>query len=854
MGLYTKIFGDESSRFIKIAEKTVLEINAREEEIKNLADEDFPKKTQELKNRLKNGETLDEILAMAFALVREASFRTLGMRHYDVQLIGGMVLHAGKIAEMRTGEGKTLVATLPAYLNALSGNGVHVVTVNDYLAKRDAQWMGQIYSFLGLSVSVLNGQNVSYLYKERADESLDEKRDETGDFHVFDQYLVTCTRKEAYDADITYGTNNEFGFDYLRDNLSRSKYGIVQRGHAYVLVDEIDSILIDEARTPLIISSSTEGANEEYQKFASIAGGMKEGEHYTVDEKLKAIQLTEEGINKAEKDLGIENIYTATGINSVHHLETAVRAKALFTKDKEYVVEGGAVIIVDQSTGRLQPGRRFSMGLHQALEAKEGVELQKESKTVATITYQNYFKFYKKLSGMTGTAKTSQEEFHTVYNLDVISIPTHKTISRVDHNDLIFPTEKGKFRAIAKKVKEIHETGQPVLVGTISIEKNELLSAFLKSEGVAHTVLNAKQHAGEGELIAQAGKKGSVTIATNMAGRGVDIKLGGDPGAKELYDEVKSIGGLYVLGTERHESRRIDNQLRGRAGRQGDPGETQFFVSAEDDLLRVFGEDRMKNMLTTLGMSEDQPISHKLVSKSLESAQEKIEGFHFDARKHTLEYDNVMSYQRDTVYGRRRTMLLGENKEIKEYLLGLYAEEDRLKILEKESELGFDVFYDAIRQLALSITDSLWLEHLEGMDYLRASVSLRAYGQREPLIEYKREGLRMFKDMEAIFVEKLLELLLVLDAKQFAGVAEKQAEIASKQKERLIEGQASLQKQFQTSDSLVKEASLRESGPAVSEKKYGRNDRVVVVKNGVEKEVKYKKSEEMREDGWILRD
>ncbi|NCT00056.1 preprotein translocase subunit SecA [Candidatus Parcubacteria bacterium] len=854
MGLYTKLFGDESSRFIKIAEKKVLEINALEEEIKKLSDEDFPKKTEELKQRLKDGQTMDDILVEAFALVREAAFRTVGMRHYDVQLIGGMVLHAGKIAEMRTGEGKTLVATLPAYLNALTGEGVHVVTVNDYLAKRDAQWMGQVYSFLGLSVSVVNDQNASFLYKENLDKDLDKERDEIGDFHIFDQYLEACTRKEAYDADITHGTNNQFGFDYLRDNLARSKYGITQRGHAYVLVDEIDSILIDEARTPLVISSAAEGADDSYQKFASIAAGMKADEHYIVDEKLKAVQLTEEGINKAERDLGIENIYTEAGIKSVHHLETAVRAKALFTKDKEYVVENGEVIIVDQSTGRLQPGRRFNMGTHQAIEAKEGVEIQKESKTVATITYQNYFKFYRKLSGMTGTAKTSQEEFHTVYNLDVISIPTHKPIGRIDHNDLIFATEKGKFKAIARKVKEINQKGQPVLIGTISIEKNELLSAYLKGEGVPHTMLNAKKHDSEGELIAQAGRKGSVTIATNMAGRGVDIKLGGDPGSDELYEEIKSIGGLYVLGTERHESRRIDNQLRGRAGRQGDPGETQFFVSAEDDLLRVFGEDRMKNMLTTLGVSEDQPIQHKLVSKSLESAQEKIEGFHFDARKHTLEYDNVMSHQRDTVYGRRKTMLLGDNQEVKDYLMGIYSnEEDQAKILAKEEELGFDLMYNTMRQLALSITDALWLEHLEAMDYSRASVSLRAYGQREPLIEYKREGLRMFKDMEALFLQKLLEFTNLLDPNQLAGPDNKDNEVLEGNKG-VKEVTQAINKQFKTSDSMIASGADRGQGTAISDKKYGRNDKVTIVKGSEEKEVKYKKFEEFENDGWTIKD
>jgi preprotein translocase subunit SecA len=858
MGLFAKIFGDESSKFIKKAQARVAEIGALEDGMKALSDEDFPKKTEEFKERIKNGESLDDILVEAFALVREAAWRTVGMRHYDVQLIGGMVLHSGKIAEMRTGEGKTLVATLPAYLNALNGEGVHVVTVNDYLAKRDAQWMGQVYSFLGLSISVLNGQNTSFIYRENKDEELDKDRDERGDFHVFDEYLEECGRKEAYDADITYGTNNEFGFDYLRDNLTRSKYGIVQRGQSYVLIDEIDSVLIDEARTPLIISSTAQGAEDEYKKFAQIAAQMKEGEHYEKDEKMKAITLTEEGITKAERDLGVENIYTDAGIKDVHHLETAVRAKALFTNDKEYVVQDGKVIIVDQSTGRLQPGRRFNLGLHQALEAKEGVELQKESKTVATITYQNYFKFYNKLSGMTGTGFTSQEEFHSVYNLDVIVIPTHKPIARIDHDDLIFSTEKGKFKAIARKVKEINEKGQPVLIGTISIERNELLSAYLKSEGVPHTVLNAKQHQSEGELVAQAGRKGAVTIATNMAGRGVDIKLGGDPGSDELYEEVKSLGGLYVLGTERHESRRIDNQLRGRAGRQGDPGETQFFVSAEDDLMRIFGSDRMKNMLTTLGIQEDQPIQHKLVSRSLESAQEKIEGLHFDARKHTLEFDNVMSHQRDTVYGRRRVLLLNELESVKEYVLEMYdSNEHKEQILAKEEELGFELMYNTVRQMALSLTDSLWLEHLEAMDHLRSSVSLRAYGQREPLIEYKKEGLRMFRSMEAMFVEKLHELILVLDKDQLtaaAAMGSQKLENNEDDKKDLVMNDTEAPKQFRSSDKMIAEGADRGQGTVVSNKKYGRNDRVVIVKNGEEKEIKYKKFEDFKEGGWSIKD
>ncbi|MDQ5953258.1 MAG: Protein translocase subunit SecA, partial [Patescibacteria group bacterium] len=560
MSFLTKIkavFGDSNQDFLNKAEGIVKKINSFEPEMSSLKDTDFPIKTEEFKNRLKAGESLDDILPEAFALVREASVRTRGQRHYDVQLVGGIAIHQGNIAEMRTGEGKTLVATLPAYLNALTGEGVHVVTVNDFLARRDATWMGEVYSKLGLSVSIVNSQNISYMYDGSVDSTkVDEERDEVGSFKVVYDFLKPCTRKEAYDADITYGTNNEFGFDYLRDNLTTMTEGIVQRPHNFAIVDEIDSILIDEARTPLIISAPAEDSGELYVKFADISKKLNKGEHYEVDEKLRAITLNDAGIEKAESLLGLGNIYTEKGIKYVHHLETAIRAEALFTRDKEYVINNGEVIIIDQSTGRMMPGRRFNQGLHQALEAKEGVNIQKESKTVASITYQNYFRFYKKLSGMTGTAKTSSEEFFSVYGLDVITIPTHRDVARVDHNDEIYQTEIGKFKAIAKKIKTIHQTGQPILIGTISIERNEMLSEFLKKEGVEHTILNAKRHESEGEIIAQAGRRGAVTIATNMAGRGIDIKLGGDPTTKEESEEIKKLGGLFVLGTERHESRR----------------------------------------------------------------------------------------------------------------------------------------------------------------------------------------------------------------------------------------------------------------------------------------------------------
>ena len=760
MGILSKVFGDESSKFIKSSEKIVAKINALEADFEKFPGGDFPQKTQEFKDRLAAGETPEDILPEAFALVREAAKRNLKERYYDVQLVGGIALHQGKIAEMKTGEGKTEVATLPLYLNALSGHGVHLITVNDYLARLGAVLMGQIYNSLGLSVGVINSQNVSYLYDPRHKEE-DTERDQVGQFKVLYDFLKPCTRREAYAADITYGTNHEFGFDYLRDNLAISLEHVVQREFFYAIVDEVDSILIDEARTPLIISSASAESEDFYTKFDKIAKQLKREMDYTVDEKLRAIQLTDGGITKAENLLGISNIYTEKGIKYVHHLETAVKAQALFERDKDYVVKEGEVVIVDPFTGRLQPGRRWSEGIHQAIEAKEGVKIEKETRTSGSITFQNYFRFYKKLSGMTGTAATSAEEFLKVYGLDVIVIPTNRPVVRLDHEDLIYQSEKGKFQAIAKKIKELNQKSQPVLVGTVSIEKNELLSAHLKQEGVQHVILNAKNHEKEGEVIAQAGKLGAVTIATNMAGRGIDIKLGGNPHTQEDYEKVKSLGGLFVLGTERHEARRIDNQLRGRSGRQGDPGETQFFVSLEDELMRVFGAERIKTMMGRFGIPEDQPIENRFISKSLENAQAKIEGFHFDARKHTLEYDDVMNHQRRIIYSRRQKMLRADKAGIEE-LLGKIAEEREGfdKILEeKKSKLGEQAFLETVRRIALYATDALWMEQLEAMDYLRSSVNLRAYGQREPIVEYKREGLAMFKEMEEVFKEQVFSLI-----------------------------------------------------------------------------------------------
>ncbi len=763
MGILTNIIGTESDRLIKKWKPLVEKINKLEDYFKGLEDDSLKAKTEEFKARVEKGESLDSILPEAFALVREVSVRTRSERHYDVQLIGGIALHNGNVTEMRTGEGKTLVATLPAYLNALTGKGVHIVTVNDYLSRRDAVNMGLVYHALGLSVGVVNSQNTSYKYDPShvtEEQAQDDK--EIGGFRVQYEYLKPCSRAEAYACDVTYGTNNEFGFDYLRDNLARNINDIVQREHGFAIVDEVDSILIDESRTPLIISSPAEESEDLYYTFADISKKLKKEEDYTVDEKLRAISLTDHGITMAEDLLGIQNIYTEKGIKYVHHLETAVKARALYENNKDYVVKDGEVIIVDSFTGRLQPGRRWSEGLHQAIEAKEGVKIEKETRAVASITFQNYFKFYKKLSGMTGTAETSKEEFLKVYGLDVVVVPTHRPMNRRDHNDLIYQSEKAKFKAVADRVKELYDKGQPVLLGTVSIEKNELLSAYLTQAGIPHTVLNAKNHEREGEIIANAGRLGAVTVATNMAGRGVDIKLGGVPFDQEKYEQVKKLGGLFVIGTERHEARRIDNQLRGRSGRQGDPGETRFFVSLDDDLMRIFGSERIKSMMTKLGVEEDQPIENKFITNTLENAQAKVEGFHFDARKHTLEYDNVLSHQRKVVYDRRRTMLLGNHEDLQKFIDSLakeYGYEFEEVARKKRLAMGENLFFETIRRIALYVTDTLWVEHLETMEYTRSSVNLRAYGQREPLVEYKKEGLKLFKEMEMNFREKVVSLI-----------------------------------------------------------------------------------------------
>jgi preprotein translocase subunit SecA len=839
-GIFKKLFGDDNTRTVKAIQPIILEINKFETEVSVLSPGEIKEKTNELKARIAKGETLDSVLPYAYALVREAAKRTLGQRHFDVQLIGGVIMHRGGIAEMRTGEGKTLVATLPAYLNALSGKGVHVITVNDYLARRDASWMGQVYDALGLSVGII-AHDESSLYDKTAgvskeeEEKLDAERDEKGSFKVEREFLRPVSRKEAYGADITYGTNSEFGFDYLRDNLSYIKEDVRQRGWNCAIVDEIDSILIDEARTPLIISAPTREGESLYQMFASIVEGLREGDHYTVDEKHKTIMLTDAGIGEAEKKLGVGNIYTDRGVRYVHHLETAVRAKALFKLDKNYVVRDNQIIIVDEFTGRMQPGRRWSEGLHQAIEAKEGVMIQQETRTYASITYQNYFRQYGKLAGMTGTALTSSEEFFKVYRLNTVSIPTNKPIARKDGNDLIFQTEKGKWQAIARKVKELNEKGQPVLIGTVSIERNELLSAYLKREGVRHEVLNAKNHEREAEIIAQAGRFGAVTIATNMAGRGVDIKLGGIPVVSEEAEKVRNVGGLFVLGTERHDARRIDNQLRGRAGRQGDPGETQFFVSLEDDLMRVFASDTLKRMMGRFGIPEDQPIENGIVTKSLETAQSRIEGFNFDARKHVLEFDDVMNLHRKTVYERRRKMLFASSDEVLAELnsiIDLNDAEFVKGLKDKEEKIGRDNFAQLVRSMFLQTIDMFWVDHLDMMDHLRSSVNLRAYGQHDPLVEYKREGTILFKGLMANVDANVISMITSIDA--VASQNQNRAMQEAEDSARVITGEGS--------------SSVR-TGSVV----LGRNERVIVVKGTEEKEIKWKKVSEYEKDGWKIK-
>lgn len=807
MSILDKFLGDPNERKIKDLQPLVDKINQLESKFEPFSDEQIKDKTKEFRKKLKENpkpesqkNILDEILPQAFALVREASKRVLNQRHFDVQLIGGIVLHQGQIAEMKTGEGKTLAATLAGYLNALAGKGVHIITVNDYLSRRDVNWMGPIYNLLGLSCACLNHEK-AYIFDPQASPDNEEVTVEM-------ENLKEILRKEAYEADITYGTNNEFGFDYLRDNMAPSLEAMAQRQSFFAIIDEVDSVLIDEARTPLIISIPDAESTKMYQQFSQIIPRLKENTDYNIDEKARAATLTEQGITKVEKILGMDNIYEQGGIRHVHHLEQALRAQALFRCDRDYVVKDGQVIIVDEFTGRLMPGRRYSEGLHQALEAKEKVRVQQESRTLASVTFQNYFRMYPKLAGMTGTAVTSAEEFHKVYQLEVVIVPTNKDMIRQDLPDSIYKSDKGKLRAIVQEITERYKKGQPVLVGTVSIEKNELLSAYLKKAGVIHQVLNAKNHEQEARIISQAGEKGAVTVATNMAGRGVDIVLGGQ--TKGLHDEVVKLGGLYVIGTERHEARRIDDQLRGRSGRQGDPGLSRFFVSLEDDLMRIFGGDKVKSMMEMLKVPEDQPIENKMISKAIESAQAKIEGANFDIRKHILEYDDVMNKQRETIYKKRKEVLktknikseileminnevekivqfhcqdphaenwnykeineiaksvflisddieqplkkLGSKEEVSEFLVKVAQEAYQKKEEEMDSSSQNQDNIEAgknMRQVEkfvlLRSIDTLWMDHLDNMEHLRDSVRLRAYGQKDPLMEYKNEGIRLFK-------------------------------------------------------------------------------------------------------------
>jgi preprotein translocase subunit SecA len=834
-----KIFAqNQSASFIKGAKGVVDAAGTLSEEFEGLSKEALQARLQAVKERTNGHPEKDADIAEVFALVREASRRMMKERHYDVQLIGGLALAKGKIAEMRTGEGKTLVATLAITLRALAGKGVHLVTVNDYLARRDAAWMGQVYDFLGLTVGVIASSG-AYLYDpSHVTQSEDEARDETGSFRVFYDYLRPVSKKEAYDADITYATNNELGFDYLRDNTAYDASQIVQRGHHYAIVDEIDSILIDEARTPLIISGPAAEAEQLYERFAGIARTLHQEEDYTVDEKQKAIQLTDAGITKAEKALNIENLYTEGGVKYAHHLETAVRAQALFHKDKEYVVKDGEVIIVDEFTGRLQPGRRWSEGLHQAIEAKEGLAVQKETRTYASVTFQNYFRMYEALAGMTGTGLSSEEEFYTVYKLDVVVIPTNRTVKRIDHDDLIFQTNVGKYTALTREVAQLQEKGQPVLIGTVSIEDNEVVSQFLTDAKIPHEVLNAKNHEREGELIAQAGRQGRVTVATNLAGRGVDIKLGGAPVNPEEQEAVRQIGGLAVIGTERHEARRIDNQLRGRSGRQGDPGETRFYVSLEDKLMRVFASDMLKRVMGTFKIPEDEPIASGMISKSLETAQKRIEGFNFDARKQVLAYDDVMNTQRLSIYERRRVALIGTPEEIEAALTDMIAgDENALQAYEaKKLEFGAELWTALMRRLILQMTDAFWLEQLETMDYLRRTVSLRAYGQRDPLIEYRREGLQRFQDMEAGIAQQIRETIPhVIPADDSR-----------------IRAQEERTRRALIAASEGGDGSEQEKAPIVKANEPGRNDTVTIRKGEETQTLKYKKAEPLLAEGWVL--
>ncbi len=797
MSLLTKIFKDNN---LKRYESIAKDVNALESEIEKLNSEEIKGEIAKLKDEIKDGKSLDEALPRSFALTRETAKRTLHQRHFDVQLMGGAALYEGKIAEMRTGEGKTLAATLPTALRALTGNGVHVITVNDYLAKRDAVWMGQIYDSLGLTTACVV-HDAAYRYDPSfvGEEKLDEERDVVGGFRVVEKFLRPISRKEAYAADITYGTNHEFGFDYLRDNLSLRLEDKVQRGFPYAIIDEIDSILIDEARTPLIIAGPDQESSEYYKVFARIVENLNEEEDYLVDEKLRTVSINESGIGKVEKLANVENIYAPENLRLVHFLQESLKAKALFKRDKDYIVKNGEVIIVDEFTGRMLLGRRYSGGLHQAIEAKEGVNVRQEDRTYAQITIQNYFRLYQKIGGMTGTAQTSAEEFHKVYELDVVTIPTNRPMIRKDFPDAIYKTKKAKYDAAIKAIKEEREKGRPVLVGTTSIENNEIISSHLAKAGIPHEVLNAKNHEREGEIIAQAGRAGTVTVATNMAGRGVDIVLGGNPPDKEESERIKSAGGLFVIGTERHEARRVDNQLRGRTGRQGDPGSTEFFLSLEDDLMRIFGGDRIKRLMETLNYPEDMPIQSKTVVKAINQAQVKVEGANFDIRKHLLDFDDVLNKQRIAVYTRRARILeAGEKNEImpiaKEMVENFTANTiESLKnqidqTPEKRDEIQKQIESieskpstmpetidqmksTVIAQQIVRIMDTLWVDHLEQLESLRESVNIRAYGQHDPLVEYRREAHLLYQQLTGAVESLVYSVIFQILAMDFANTA-----------------------------------------------------------------------------------
>lgn len=867
----TKLF-DYNQKQINRYKKIVVQINALEDEVRKLADTDFPMKTDELRQQLKDGKTLDDLLPYAFALVREAARRKLGERHFDVQLMAGIALHEGKISEQRTGEGKTLSATSALYLNALEGKGVHLVTVNDYLARRDAGWMGEVYDFLGLTSSAIISDK-SYIYDRTFEDS------EVQDSRL--KHLRSCSRKIAYTADITYGINSEFGFDYLRDNMALNSEELVQRGFHFAIIDEADSVLIDEARTPHIISAPYDEDTSKYYTYAKIVKQLGEGD-YKIDEKSRTAHLTEQGVSHVESLLGVKNIYEKD-FDTLFHVEAGLKAEALFKNNKEYIVKDGEIVIVDEFTGRLLQGRRFSEGIHQAIEAKEGVQIQRESKTLATVSLQNYFRAYKKIAGMTGTAATEAEEFHKIYKADVITMPTHRPMVRIDHADMIYKTENAKFNAIAEEVALQYKTGRPVLIGTTSIEKNEHLSHLLVRKGIPHELLNAKNHEREASIIARAGKKHAVTVATNMAGRGVDIILGGvKPENKEEmeewqkeHDEVMAIGGLYVIGTERHESRRIDNQLRGRAGRQGDPGETRFFVALGDDLMRIFGGEQISKLMTFFNLPEDQPLSHSMVSKAIEQAQVKVEGFNFDIRKHLVDFDDVLNRQREIIYALRKKMLFAiddpetfkktikdlfddeidsilntesiEGTELEDQMVADIREEletllppvGKLEINEvvkskdftelkkrlvqlfedefkmREEKFGPLVWKEIVKSVFLSTIDKYWTDHLTAIEDLREGINLRGYAQLDPLVEYKNEAFSLFEETMNNIPYDSTRKLFKIEVEGFGPVQQTPHNIHF--------SSAGAVNPFQNGEKQEAEI-IRSSSQIIAEKKPGRNE------------------------------